>query len=328
MGFFVDLNSIFLVGNYLCGMLQLNDISFAFAKAEILKNISIVIKQGAHVALIGESGCGKSTLLDLIYGLLQAQKGNMTWNGEELLGADFHLVPGHPMMKYVPQEFDLMPFTTVYENVGAHLSIQIDDRKERIMELLLVVGMDNLKDRKVKTLSGGQKQRVAIAKALAQEPKLLLLDEPFSHIDNFMKNELRRTLFDYLTRNNISCIVATHDSDDVLSFCHNTIILKKGVIIDDRMTSQVYNKPKNLYTAALFEEVNHIPKEWLQTTNDLILYAHQLKVSKTGFNVIVKNSFFQGKDFLILASKEGKEIFFKSNKAIKIGNQIKLSLVV
>lgn len=327
MGFFVDLNAIFLVGNYLCGMLQLNDISFAFAKAEILKNISIIIKQGAHVALIGESGCGKSTLLDLIYGLLQAQKGSMTWNGEELLGADFHLVPGHPMMKYVPQEFDLMPFTTVYENVGAHLSIQLDDRKERIMELLTVVGMGSLKDRKVKTLSGGQKQRVAIAKALAEEPQLLLLDEPFSHIDNFMKNELRRTLFEYLTHNNISCIVATHDSDDVLSFCHHTIILKNGVIIDDRKTSQVYNKPKNLYTAALFEEVNHVPKEWLQTTDDLILYAHQLKVSKTGFEVTIKNSFFQGKEYLITAQKDKHELFFKAPKAFKNGIEVFLNLV-
>ena len=109
------------------------------------------MKQGAHVAVIGESGCGKSTLLDIVYGLLQAQKGVVKWNDEELEGADHHLVPGHSMMKYVPQEFDLMPFTSVFENVGEHLSIQIDDRVSRIDELLDVVDMSSFKNRKVKT---------------------------------------------------------------------------------------------------------------------------------------------------------------------------------
>ncbi|WP_292891258.1 ABC transporter ATP-binding protein [Nonlabens sp.] len=307
-------------------MLQLIDISFAFAKADTLKNISLKIKQGTHVAVIGESGCGKSTLLDIVYGLLQAQKGVVKWNDEELEGADHHLVPGHPMMKYVPQEFDLMPFTSVFENVGAHLSIQIDDRASRIGELLDVVDMSSFKNRKVKTLSGGQKQRVAIAKALAQEPQLLLLDEPFSHIDNFRKNELRRKLFDYLTRNNISCLVATHDQGDVLSFCHQTIIMKEGQILDFRGTSEVYGNPLNTYTAALFDEVNAIPKNWLDTKVDLILYPHQLKVSKTGFSVEVQRSFFQGADYLIMAQKDQKTVFFRSKKILEIGKEVLLNI--
>jgi iron(III) transport system ATP-binding protein len=303
-------------------MLQLIDISFAFAKAETLKNISLNIEQGTHVAVIGESGCGKSTLLDIVYGLLQAKKGKVLWKEEELLGANHHLVPGHYMMKYVPQEFDLMPFTTVYENVGEHLSIQIDDRRNRILELLDVVDMRDFKDRKVKTLSGGQKQRVAIAKALAQEPQLLLLDEPFSHIDNFRKNALRRKLFDYLTLKNISCLAATHDRDDVLSFCHKTVIMKKGEVIDFRPTSQVYRTPKNVYTASLFDEVNLIPKEWLDTAEDQILYPYQLVLSHTGFKVRVKQSLFQGADYLIKALKDEKEVFFRSKEGISIGAEV------
>ncbi|WP_405378387.1 ABC transporter ATP-binding protein [Nonlabens sp. Asnod3-A02] len=307
-------------------MLQLIDISFAFAKAETLKNISLDIKQGTHVAVIGESGCGKSTLLDITYGLLQAKKGQILWDDEELTGPDHHLVPGHPMMKYVPQEFDLMPFTSVFENVGEHLSLQKDDRVSRILELLDVVDMSDLKDRKVKTLSGGQKQRVAIAKALAQEPQLLLLDEPFSHIDNFRKNALRRKLFDYLTINNISCLVATHDRDDVLSFCDKTIIMQEGAIIDYRTTAQVYEKPLSVYTASLFDEVNLIPKEWLNSEKDLILYPHQLKISETGFKVEVQQSFFQGADFLIVAQKDGKQVFFKSKQAISNEKQLFLNV--
>lgn len=297
-------------------MLQLIEINFAFAKAETLKNISLEIEQGTHVAVIGESGCGKSTLLDITYGLLQAKSGQVLWNNEELLGANHHLVPGHPMMKYVPQEFDLMPFTTVFDNVGEHLSIQIDDRSERIAQLLDVVDMSDFKDRKVKTLSGGQKQRVAIAKALAQEPQLLLLDEPFSHIDNFRKNALRRKLFAYLTDNNISCLVATHDRDDVLSFCHKTVIMRKGEIIDYRNTKEVYEQPLSAYTASLFDEVNFIPQEWLDVSKDLVLYPHQLVIAKNGFEVQVKQSFFQGGDYLILAIKDQKEVFFRSKNSI------------
>ncbi|MEN8816249.1 MAG: ABC transporter ATP-binding protein [Nonlabens sp.] len=307
-------------------MLQLIEINFAFAKAVTLKNISLEIEQGTHVAVIGESGCGKSTLLDITYGLLQAKSGQVLWDNEELLGADHHLVPGHAMMKYVPQEFDLMPFTTVFENVGEHLSIQIDDRSERISRLLDVVDMSGFKDRKVKTLSGGQKQRVAIAKALAQEPKILLLDEPFSHIDNFRKNALRRKLFAYLTDNNISCLVATHDRDDVLSFCHKTLILQQGEIIDFRMTKDVYGKPLNAYTASLFDEVNLIPLEWLDVSEDLVLYPHQLVIARNGFEVQVKQSFFQGTDYLILASKNQKEVFFKSKKLIPKGELVVLNV--
>jgi ABC-type sulfate/molybdate transport systems ATPase subunit len=306
-------------------MLQLIDISFAFAKAETLKNISLDIEQGTHVAVIGESGCGKSTLLDIVYGLLQAKKGKVLWNNEELLGANHHLVLGHDMMKYVPQEFDLMPFTSVYENVGEHLSIQIDDRRDQILELLDVVDMSAFIDRKVKTLSGGQKQRVAIAKALAQEPQLLLLDEPFSHIDNFRKNALRRKLFDYLTLKNISCLAATHDRDDVLSFCHKTLIMKKGEVIDFRATSQVYGTPKSVYTASLFDEVNLIPKEWMHTAVDQILYPYQLIVSDIGFKVSVKKCFFQGADYLIASFKDGKEVFFRSKEVISIGEDVFLT---
>jgi iron(III) transport system ATP-binding protein len=307
-------------------MLQLIDIHFAFAKAETLKNISFTLEKGRHLALLGESGCGKSTLLDIIYGVLQAQKGRVEWNGEELLGADNHLIPGHPMMKYVPQEFDLMPFTTVFENVGEHLSIQNDDRSRRIMELLDVVDMESFKDRKVKTLSGGQKQRVAIAKALAQEPQLLLLDEPFSHIDNSRKNNLRRRLFSYLRQNNISAIVATHDKDDVLSFCHETIILRDGEIVDHRTTRAAYEQPRHLYAASLFDEVSLIPREWTDASEDVIAYPHQIEVSESGFEVVIKESFFTGRDYLICAVRGDRELFFRYPDPFEHGEKVTVRL--
>ncbi|BAO54795.1 ABC transporter ATP-binding protein [Nonlabens marinus] len=322
-------------------MLQLNAVNFAFkerrddevhtersrsVKAKTLLNISLQIEQGKHVAIMGESGCGKSTLLNVIYGLLQAQSGEITWNDQELKGADYHLVLGHPMMKYIPQEFDLMPFTSVSENIGEHLSIQLDDRKERIESLLEVVEMTGMRHRKVKTLSGGQKQRVAIAKALAQKPELLLLDEPFSHVDNFRKNSLRRRLFDFLKSENISCLIATHDRNDVLSFTDQTIVMHEGNVVDHRPTKILYTDPKTKYVASLFDDVNQIPKEWFRTDGDLLKYPHELQISKSGLSVVVRQSYFKGDHFLLACHFQGETLWVKSNSDYVIGSQLFIEL--
>ncbi|WP_124979197.1 ABC transporter ATP-binding protein [Nonlabens xiamenensis] len=319
-------------------MLQIEQVHFTFPRSRFhnhnekpitktLEGINFNVSQGGLVAILGESGCGKSTLLDMIYGLLEVDQGKVIWKGEELLGPDHHLVPGHPMMKYVPQEFDLMPYTSVAENVGEHLSIQLDNRMDRIHELLEVVDMSAFAGRKVSTLSGGQKQRVAIAKALAQEPELLLLDEPFSHIDNFRKNHLRRRLFGYLKKQGISAMVATHDKEDVLSFCDQVIVMRHGKILDYRPTMQVYQNPKDLYTAQLFHEAQIIPGDWVQSPKDLIVYPYELSVADHGFEVVVMESYPTGRDYLILAQREGLEVFFKSARELEKERKVLLELV-
>ncbi len=295
---------------------------------QLLKNISIELGQGKSLAVMGESGCGKTTLLKFIYGLLPYYDGQeVLWNGEPLKGAEDKLIAGHEMMKYVPQEFELMPFTTVFENVGEHLSIQRDDRETRIHELLNVVDLAAYGSRKVKNLSGGQKQRVAIAKALAQEPQLLLLDEPFSHIDNFRKNDLRRRLFEYLDAKNISCIIATHDKDDVLSFTDETLILRSGKIEDYRMTHEVYSDPKNVYCASLFDEVTELDGSLFGKEGKLILYPHQLVVvEKCGIKVEVEKSYWTGRDYLAAANCNGNKVYIKSTKKLETGQNIRIDL--
>jgi ABC-type sulfate/molybdate transport systems ATPase subunit len=323
-------------------MLQLTDVNFAFAKVEkskisfsqkesnpsrkVLKNISFELETSSIAAVMGESGCGKSTLLNMIYGLLQADSGTIMWKKEELLGADNHLVPGHPMMKYVPQEFDLMPFTTVAENVGEHLSIQDDNRDKRIAALLDVVEMSNFSNRKVKTLSGGQKQRVAIAKALVQEPELLLLDEPFSHVDNFKKNALRRRLFAFLKEKGIAAIVATHDRDDVLSFTDETIIMRDGSIVDHRKTMEVYKNPQDVYGASLFDDVNSISAGFLNNNIALLLYPYQLKIVDNGYPARIENCFFKGDHFLVQVSVNDKSLWVKSDTPREIHEQVQIEV--
>ena len=214
-------------------------------------------------------------------------------------------------MKYVAQEFDLMPFTTVGENIGTHLSNFFPKEKEkRIQELLTIVELEKYQSSKVKHLSGGQKQRVALAKALAKQPEILLLDEPFSHIDNFKKQSLRKNLFQFLKAKNIACIVATHDKNDVLAFADNMIVLSHGKILFEGFPKDLYLSPKNPLLAAFFSEYCII--------DDTIFYAHQIKVSEKGtIKAKVRDCYFQGTHFLIEAETDDEIICFNHPSYIK-----------
>jgi ABC-type Fe3+/spermidine/putrescine transport system ATPase subunit len=226
-------------------MLQVENITFSYDKNKVIKNINFSVSKGQNIAIIGESGCGKSTLLKLIYGLYDLDEGQIFWNENEVLGPKFHLVPGMSFMKYLAQDFDLRPFITVAENVGKYLSnIYPEIKQSRINELLEIVEMTEYSNVKAKFLSGGQQQRVALAKVLALEPEVLLLDEPFSQIDNFRKNSLRRKLFSYLKSKEITCLVATHDSSDSLSFADETIVLNDGKIVTKEKSDYLYKHPK------------------------------------------------------------------------------------
>ena len=148
-----------------------------------------------------------------------------------------------------------------------------------------------------------------------------MLDEPFSHIDNFRKNSLRRKLFGYLKEKQITTIFATHDSSDVLSFADDVLVLKDGKIIEEGNPKNIYNNPKNKYVASLFGDVNEIEIDGKTT----FIYPNQLMiVEKSNLNVEVINSYFLGSHYLIEANFNNKTIFFESENSIPIGNEINL----
>lgn len=301
-------------------MLEIKNLSFKYTETPILKDISLVIQPGEHLAIIGESGSGKSTLLKLIYGEYDLDQGQIFWKGSEILGPKFNLVVGYDFMKYVAQEFDLMPFISVEENIGKYLSNFFpEEKKERVEELLDVVELSEFSKIKVKTLSGGQKQRVALARALAKQPEIILLDEPFSHIDNFQKQSLRRNVFNYLKEKNITCIVATHDSDDVLGHADKMIVLHDAQIIAKNTPQALYENPEKPLIASFFGEFNQI--------NDAIIYSHQLKVvSHSEMEITIKNAYFKGAYFLIQAEHNGNPIFFRHYESLPKGQSVFLEI--
>lgn len=312
---FFDANSE--VKSYFCNMLQVNNLTFGYSKRLILQDINITLNPGENLAIIGESGSGKSTLLKLIYGEYDLTQGQILWKDTEILGPKYNLVIGYNFMKYVTQEFDLMPFISVEENIGKYLSrFYPVQRQKRTEELLKVVELEAFAKTKVKNLSGGQKQRVALARALANEPELLLLDEPFSHIDNFKKQSLRRSVFKHLKDNNIACIVATHDKNDVLGFADNMLVLHDSIIIAKNTPQNLYNKPKLPLIASFFGEFNVIEPYG-------IVYAHQLHiVEHSDLEAVVKHSYFNGNSWLIEVNYNSKSVFIEHNNELEKDNII------
>lgn len=313
-------------------MLEVKNISFSYDILPVLRELSFSVPRGQHLSVMGESGCGKSTLLKVIYGLLQADPGEIFYNNEKLLGPDFHLIPGEAFMKYQAQDSDLMPFTTVEENVGKYLSnFYKDEKKKRTMELLELVGMSAYAYVKSSNLSGGQQQRIALARVLAKEPEIVLLDEPFSSIDNFKKNHLRRNLFAYFKEKNITCIVATHDIDDTLPYADEILVLKKGEIVGRGAPESLYSNPPDMYVASLFGEVSELPVHLLIPFKDknktVLIYPHEIFITKkSALKAVVKKSYYKGHAFLHEAYYHDEVVFFENPVEIEANKSVFLSV--
>lgn len=303
-------------------MLKVNNISFQYQKEATITNISFQVNKGEHLSIIGESGSGKSTLLKLIYGEYDLNDGSIFWNNQEILGPKHNLVVGYDFMKYVSQEFDLEPFISVEENIGQHLSnFYPKEKQQRIKELIEVVELQAVAKTKVRYLSGGQKQRVALARAIAKQPEIILLDEPFSHIDNFKKQSLRRSLFAYLKTKNITCIVATHDKNDVLPFADTIIVVHEGQLIANDTTRRLYHNPKTPLIASFFGEYSQIEPYG-------IVYANQVKIVEySELKAIVVNSYFYGASYLIEAFYNKKKIFINHQINLNPSQEIYIKII-
>lgn len=296
--------------------------TFAYQDKPIIEHISFKADKGEHLSIIGESGSGKSTLLKLLYGTYDLDEGQIFWKAHKILGPKHNLIIGPEYMKYVAQEFDLMPYTSVAENIGEFLSNFYPEKKQqRIAELLKVVELEAFAKTKVKLLSGGQKQRVALARALAKQPEILLLDEPFSHIDNFKKQSLRRSLFKYLKDKEITCIVATHDQEDVISFSDNIMVLHNAQILAYGSPKDLYNNPKDKLVASFFGEFNLMK-------NHGIVYANQLKVvPKSNIKATVQKSYFKGHYYLVEATVNEDTVFFEHDSVLQNGCNVFLKVI-
>ncbi|MFM7023943.1 MAG: ABC transporter ATP-binding protein [Flavobacteriales bacterium] len=233
-------------------MLQVKNISFSYQGKPVLNNVSFEVKKGKVLGLLGRTGVGKTTLLKLIKGLMDAEKGGVYFKGALVLGPKDMLVPGHPEIQIVNQDFQLFDKINVFHNIK-HLLIQFDMayQEKRATQILKLCGLYKFKDRMPKELSGGQQQLIAIARALAKEPELILLDEPFSHLDNISKKEVKEVLLRIKEKYNTTFLFVTHDHREALELSDELMVIDKGKIVQKGKPAELYKNPKNKVVAGL-----------------------------------------------------------------------------
>ena len=232
--------------------LELKEIKKSFTEGEaVLDNISLEISKGEFITLLGSSGCGKTTTLRIIAGLEQPDAGSVWLDGREVTG----LEPNQRDVNTVFQNYALFPHMNVAENIGYGLKLKKVPKSEirkKVSQMLELVQLPGYEKRKPSELSGGQRQRVAIARSLVNNPKVLLLDEPFAAIDAKIRQELRSWLKEMIGKLGITSIFVTHDQDEAIEVADEIIITNAGRIEQKGTPIGVYRNPETAFTASFF----------------------------------------------------------------------------
>ena len=239
--------------------IEIRNVSKQFGDFQALRDVSLDIKSGELIALLGPSGCGKTTLLRIIAGLETADVGTIHFSGEDT--TDVHVRDRN--VGFVFQHYALFRHMTVFENVA--FGLRIKPRKERpseavikekVMKLLKLVQLDWIADRFPSQLSGGQRQRIALARALAVEPKVLLLDEPFGALDAKVRKELRRWLRQLHDELHVTSIFVTHDQEEALEVADRVVVINQGKIEQEGTPQQVWDNPATPFVYGFLGDVN------------------------------------------------------------------------
>ncbi|MGV6862311.1 MAG: ABC transporter ATP-binding protein [Putridiphycobacter sp.] len=240
-------------------MLKLKQVSLGYNGTKVVKNISFTLNKNERLVIVGASGCGKTTLLKAISGFHNIDEGEITLHDIKIKDPSKQLVPGHPQIKLINQDFNLDDYHTVEENIRLRL-LQYDNdyQNVRVEELLKLIELNPQRNHKAIDLSGGQKQRLAIARALADEPDLLLLDEPFNQLDFHLKHKIENYILNYLNRYKISAILVSHNGEEAMRWADRVAFMKKGKFVRQDKPKAFYNQPQNKYEANFFGKLNTI----------------------------------------------------------------------
>lgn len=227
-------------------MLEVKNVDLSIGGNQILKNVSFDVQDGEILSIIGPSGCGKSSILKSIAGVHKNISGSIKLNGKIITHQPIELRG----ITLVFQNYSLFPHMSVYEN----MLVGCDD-KDKVDYILECICVDHLKSKFPHEMSGGEQQRIALARAIAHNPCVLLLDEPFSNVDSITTKKLRKSVTELLRQFGITTVMVTHDLDDVFEMSHRAVIMQSGKIIQFSELHNIYNKPKNEFVENLFGHV-------------------------------------------------------------------------
>ncbi|WP_196259479.1 ABC transporter ATP-binding protein [Pelagibacterium limicola] len=250
--------------------LSIDKVTKRFGSLEALSAVSVDIARGQIACLVGQSGCGKSTLLRTIAGVEDIDGGTITIEGRVVTGSGVFVEPEDRNVGFMFQDYALFPHLTARQNILFGLKgLGRAAAAVRADETIARLGISALADRYPHMLSGGEQQRIALARALAPQPHVLLMDEPFSNLDRRLRDTVRQETVTLLRSLGTTAIIVTHDPEEALSLGDKVVLMHKGKVIETGSGDAIYSFPQTAYAAEFFSRVNRIPAhrsgDWLDT---------------------------------------------------------------
>lgn len=323
---------------------ELKNINKNFGDYKASDNVNFGVEKGKLIGLLGPSGSGKTTILRMIAGLETPDSGDIIIDGVRVND----LAASKRGIGFVFQNYALFRYMTVYDNIAFGLRVQKADKKkidERVRELIKLIGLEGLEKRYPSQLSGGQRQRVAFARALAPNPQLLLLDEPFAAIDAKVRKELRSWLREMIEKLGVTSIFVTHDQDEAIEVADEIIITNKGRIEQTGTPIEIYHNPKTAFTASFFGEATFVDDyskfhnfEHIENVEKAIVRPEFVKVTKknevqkyksSASHGVTKNVLFRGDSIEVVVDVDGTELKARrglDEQAIEVGEEVDVFL--
>ena len=311
-------------------MIEAKKIFFSYQNSFSLKNISLKVQKGQILGIIGQSGSGKSTLLKLLGGHLDLQNGEIYIENSLLVPPSKKLISGDVRIKTVTQQNTLFPNISIEENIAYELRLfKKDFQKKRVEKLTKLLNIFHLKSKYPRELSGGEIQRVMIAKAIADEPKVLLLDEPFSNLDSIIKKKVLFELKKVVLEEQISCVFVTHEIGDAFGLVDELLILKNGKSIQKGTSEYIYFYPKNKYVTLLVGDVffntihfnfQNLKDNWFIRPENIVLNENGEYIGKVVRNV------FKGSYYEVFFEFEGNLFYLRNSQTIADNMEFRFSL--
>lgn len=288
-------------------------------------DVSFELDRGEVLSIVGKSGSGKSTLLRMLAGLMRPDEGEILFAGEQLENPEEQLIPGHEKIRMVFQDFKVKPNMSVLENIRYELLQYTEKYKnERSKELLNLCNLSQFAHKKPHELSGGQQQRLSMARALAHDPELLLMDEPFSNLDPPQKVSLMEEVVETIKSQDLSVILVSHDTQDALLYSDRIAFMDDGRMVQIEKPEIIYSKPMNLKVAQFFGRINIFKWE----DRSVCLRVEDIHISKNDQSIEVKvlSSHFFGEKYLNKGTSALNEtIYFYSAQRQKLAQKVYLA---
>lgn len=303
-------------------LLKINHLHKSFEGVKAVNDISITLEKGKILAILGESGSGKTTLLHLIAALYEPDAGTLTLDDKRITPPSEKLIAGHPDIKLVRQDYGLFPNMSIRENIAYELRYYEENyRNRRVDKLLEISGLEKVQHHLPRQVSGGEQQRATIVKAIAEEPKFLLLDEPFSHLDSVNKRRLKNEVLNLIKAEEVSCIFVTHDVADAYGMADELLIMQNGNALQLGSPEEIYRNPINQYVADITGEVS------MEDESKGFIRPEQIRISPNAkLRGMVQSVKFLGAYYEVKLNVENQSIKMYSFDKIRVGEEIGIEI--